>query len=74
MRVRRTRYQEGSIRRVQLAHGFAWEWRYRETNADGQRQLRAIRFSGAEYPTEALVLNALELKRPLVNSDWSSES
>jgi hypothetical protein len=34
MKARRTRYQEGSIRRIELANGYVWEWRYRETAVD----------------------------------------
>lgn len=69
MKSSRTRYQEGSTRRVQLKKGFAWEWRYRQTDADGVRRLKAIRFNADEYPTERSVIKAVEQKRSLINSE-----
>jgi hypothetical protein len=68
MKIKRARCQKGSIRKIRLANGFAWEWRYRETRSNGKRKLKAIRFSATEYPTESSVLRAIEQKRILVNS------
>ena len=40
MKIRRDKYQQGSIRRVKRANGFAWEFRY-YVEQDGKRVLRS---------------------------------
>jgi hypothetical protein len=53
MKEKRARYQNGSIRRIARATGFAWEVRFSEAGATGQKnKYRSLYFSGAEYPTE----------------------
>ncbi|MGC9197653.1 MAG: hypothetical protein ACP5E5_01805 [Acidobacteriaceae bacterium] len=51
MKIRRDKYQQGSIRRVKRASGFAWEFRY-YLEQDGKRLLRSQYFDGALYRTE----------------------
>ena len=45
MKIRRDKYQQGSIRRVKRANGFAWEFRY-YVEQDGKRVLRSQYFDG----------------------------
>jgi len=47
---RRERYQQGSIRKVKRAKGFAWEYRYYVTQ-DGKRVLKTQSFSSVSFPT-----------------------
>jgi hypothetical protein len=57
MKARRSRYQNGSIKRVKRAKGFAWEVRFRETK-NGKRHQRCQTFDGLQYPTKAAVRKA----------------
>ena len=59
VKVNREPYQHGSIRKVQRAQGFAWEFRFYQT-VDGKRKLRAQTFDGIKYPTETAVRKAVE--------------
>lgn len=59
MRIKRNRYQQGSIRKVRRAKGFAWEFRY-YVNENGKRKLRAETFDPKIYRTESDVRKALE--------------
>lgn len=59
MKIRRTRYQQGSIRRVPRASGFAWEARFSEF-VGGVRKQKSLFFSSADYPTESSVRETLE--------------
>ena len=69
MKVTRARYQNGSIRRVARAKGFAWEVRFSEVGATGQKnKYRSLYFSSSEYLTEADVRKAIELSVSLRNS------
>ena len=51
MKIRRDKYQQGSIRRVKRASGFAWEFRY-YVEESGKRVLRSQYFDRALYRTE----------------------
>jgi len=51
MKVRRDKYQQGSVRRVRRATGFAWEFRYC-VEQDGKPSSVASYFDGALYRTE----------------------
>ena len=59
MKIRRDKYQQGSIRRVKRANGFAWEFRY-YVEQDGKRVLRSQYFDGALYRTEKAVRQKVE--------------
>ena len=59
MRITRNRYQQGSIRKVRRATGFAWEFRF-YVNEGGKRKLRTQTFDGKLYRTESEVRKALE--------------
>jgi integrase len=59
MRIKRNRYQQGSIRKVRRASGFAWEFRF-YFNEGGKRKLRTQTFDGKLYRTESEVRKALE--------------
>lgn len=59
MNTRREKYQQGSIRRVKRANGFAWEFRY-YVEGDGKRVLKSQYFDGAIYRTEKSVRQKVE--------------
>jgi integrase len=59
MKIRRDKYQQGSIRRVKRANGFAWEFRY-YVEQDGKRVLRSQYFDGSLYRTEKAVRQKVE--------------
>jgi integrase len=59
MKVRRDKYQQGSVRRVKRANGFAWEFRY-YVEQDGKRLLRSQYFDGKIYKTERAVRQKVE--------------
>lgn len=59
MKIKRTRYQKGSIRRVPRSIGFAWEVRFSESR-NGKRRQKCLTFSSEDYPTEAAVREAIE--------------
>ena len=66
MKITRNRYQQGSIRKVPRAKGFAWEYRYYVT-ADGKRKLKMQTFNGKLYATEADVRRAVGARVPGLN-------
>lgn len=66
MKITRNRYQQGSIRKVPRAKGFAWEYRYYVTS-DGKRKLTMQTFSGKLYATEADVRRAVGARVPGLN-------
>ncbi len=53
MKKTRARYQQGNIRKVPRANGFAWEARFAAGKVDGKQKYKSYYFDGAEYPTEA---------------------
>lgn len=59
MRIRRSRYQQGSIRRVKRATGYAWEFRF-YVREGGKRKLKTQTFDGNLYRSESEVRKALE--------------
>jgi len=59
MKIRRDKYQRGSIRKVKRAHGFAWEFRY-YVEEDGKRVGKSQYFDSAVYPTEKAVRRKVE--------------
>ena len=67
MKARSTRYQNGSIKRVKRAKGFAWEVRFSETK-NGKRHQRCQTFDGLQYPTKAAVRKAIELTVSQINA------
>ena len=68
MKSRRDKYQQGSIRRVKRASGFAWEFRY-YVEEDGKRVLRSQYFDGALYRTEKSVRQKVESQLLKLNED-----
>lgn len=66
MRAKRARYQQGNIRKVERANGFAWEVRFSET-VSGKRQQKSLYFKGDEYPTQASVRKAIQMQVALAN-------
>ena len=54
MKITRNRYQQGSIRKVPRAKGFAWEYRYYVTSG-GKRKLK-MQAVGARSPV-AMIQN-----------------
>jgi integrase len=59
MKATRERYQQGSIRRVKRASGFAWEFRYYVIEG-GKRTHKTQTFDGAIYKTEKAVRQKVE--------------
>jgi len=68
-KVTRQRYQHGSIRKVQRAHGFAWEFRYYATDESGQRKARVQTFDSAIYKTERDVRKAVQGQLATLNAN-----
>ena len=68
MRTKSARYQQGSIRKVDRANGWAWELRFSET-VNGKRKQKSLYFDGSEYPTEASVRKATQNQVALVNTN-----
>jgi integrase len=66
VKITRNRYQQGSVRKVQRAKGFAWEYRYYVTE-DGKRKLKMQTFNGKLYGTEADVRRAVGASVPRLN-------
>jgi integrase len=67
MRSKRSRFQNGSIRKVKRATGHAWEVRFSET-VEGQRKQKSLYFSSDEYPTEASVRRVIQTQVTLANN------
>lgn len=72
MRRKRSQYQQGSIRKVRKAKGYAWEVRFPEW-LSGKRFQRTMTFQGTEYPKEAEVRKAIELTVSQINSGTAGE-
>jgi integrase len=72
VRSRRARYQNGSIRKVPRASGFAWEVRFSEWK-DGKRHQRTQIFDGVRFPKEQDVRKAIELTVSQVNAGTAGE-
>jgi integrase len=68
IKVRRDKYQQGSIRRVKRANGFAWEFRY-YVEENGKRVLRSQYFDGSLYRTEKAVRQKVESQLLKLNED-----
>jgi integrase len=67
LKAKRPRYQQGTIRKVERANGFAWEVRFSETDK-GQRKQKSLYFPSDEYPTEGSVRRAIQQQVTLANS------
>ena len=68
MKTKRSRYQQGTIRKISRANGFAWELRFSET-IDGKQKQKSLYFDGNEYPTEGSVRKATQLQVALANTE-----
>jgi hypothetical protein len=60
MKTKKTRHQQGSIRKVPRARGFAWEVRFSAGQEGGEQKSKSSFFNSSEYPTEASVRKVLE--------------
>jgi integrase len=67
LKTKRARYQQGSIKKVPRATGFAWEVRFSST-VNGKRTRKTLIFEADKYPTEAFVRNAIQTQVALANS------
>ncbi len=73
MRARRSRYQQGSVKRVKRANGgFAWEVRFSEYR-NGKRYQRTQTYDGAEFPKEKDVRKTIELAISQLNAGTAGE-
>ena len=52
MKPSRDRYQHGSVPKIPLPQGFAWESIFYTTAPDGKRKLKVQTFDSVKYPTE----------------------
>ena len=68
MREKRPRYQQGSIKKVSRAKGFAWEVRFSET-VNGKRTRKTLCFDSVDFPTEDSVRKAIQTQVVLANTD-----
>lgn len=73
VRVKRSQYQQGSIKKVRRVRGYAWEVRFSDWT-DGKRHQRTLTFSGSAYPAEADVRKAIELTVSQINSGTAGEN
>jgi integrase len=71
MKITRTRYQKGNIRKVPRAHGFAWQFRFYSTDANGERKQQVQTFDGAVYKTKSAVKKAIEPHLKTINETRS---
>lgn len=69
--MKRTRYQEGSLRLYARKKGIqAWEYRWYETQIDGTRRRRSSYIGTIEeYPTDAAAKKAVAALRANINSE-----
>lgn len=66
--MRRTRYQEGSLRLRERPGQKTWEYRWYELQIDGSRRRRSVNLGTIqEYPTEAAALKAASALRANIN-------
>jgi hypothetical protein len=70
--TKRSQYQQGSIRKVDKAKGYAWEVRSSKWR-NGKRFQRMLTFQGNDYPKEADVRKAIELTVSQINSGTVGE-
>jgi integrase len=68
MKVRRERYQHGSVRKVPRSQGFAWEFRFYITSSNGKRKLKVQTFDSIKYPTARDVRIAVESQLSSLNA------
>jgi integrase len=69
MKIKRQRYQTGSVRKVPRSHGFAWEFRYYSTDPDGVRRAKVQTFDSVKYTTERDVRLAVQGQLAALNAD-----
>ena len=67
LKVKRSRYQQGTIRKVERANGFAWEVRFSDT-VNGKRTRKTLCFESDKYPTEGSVRKAIQTQVALANT------
>lgn len=68
MKFKRQRYQKGSVRKVTRSQGFAWEFRFYYTDADGQRREKVQTLDSSDYATEFEVRKAMESQMSALNA------
>jgi integrase len=73
MKQTRTRYQQGSLKKVKRKGGReVWVFRWRETRPDGKRRLRKLVVGSVEdFPTERRARLAVDALHLNINSDLS---
>src|SRR5271167_1092063 len=73
MRFTKSRYQQGSLRKVTRLRGFAWEFRYYVVDGT-KRKLKQVTLDGSKFPTEKAALKHLHPLVQRVNdgSDYST--
>ncbi len=71
--MKSTRYEQGIIRRVPRASGFAWAVRLSTGKVDGKQTGKTLCFDGAKYPTEASVRKVIQ-HTILIKDEESSQA
>ena len=61
MKATKTRYQQGSISRIQRTNGYAWRVRFSEWEG-GKRRQRSLTFDGTKYPNEIDVRKVINVE------------
>jgi integrase len=72
MKLKRSGYQRGSLRKVERSSGFAWELRYRVVE-DGTRRMKQATLDGSEYRSEADARRKLDALLLTVNQQSTDE-
>jgi integrase len=68
--LRRTRYQDGSLRLRELAGQNTWEYRWYEVQIDGSKKRRSVNLgTKRDYPTEAAAMKAASALRANINME-----
>lgn len=68
--MRRTRYQDGSLRLRERSGQKTWEYRWYEIQIDGSRKRRSVILGSIkDYPTEAAAMRAVSALRANINME-----
>jgi len=67
VRIRRQRYQKGSVRKILRSSGFAWQFRFYYTDTDRKRREKVQTFDSSSYATEFNLRNAVEGQMSALN-------
>ena len=73
--MRRTRYQQGSLKLASRKNGKVWEFRWREVQLDGKiRRKNIVNGTLDEYPSEAAAQSAADSIRLTINRQTPTQA